>query len=501
MLKHRKRKEKALRKLEACEGNLNRLSDLISEIRRQLKPLGRQAEVARKAAVIQADVRDAQARLLADDLVQATLALESELADERACSERRLALEAGAGRRPGGRGRRPRRPSARACRGSPPPRRPGTRLAALRERVATTVSIARERMRNAETEPGEPAWAAIPTSWSAEADAVAAAGGASCAAEVAARAGPRRRRPTHRGRGRGRPTGPRSARLAALVRAAADRREGLARLHRPGQLAAQPRRGGRGRDRPAGHGPRAGRRAGRAAARAFTALETQVAGLDDGELGLDAEHEDGGRGAGRARGRSWPTCGREELAAAQERAALAARVEALQRRAATARTPPAALLAATEPVDGLLGSVAALVSVRAGYETAVAAALGAAADAVAVAGARRGARRVRPPEGRGPGTGRPAARRARAPEPTPPDRATGRPLPDGRARTPSTSSRCPDSLRGAVHRVLRKVAVVDDLPAARTLVAAAAGPGRRHPRRRRAQRPLRRRRLVRASRA
>ena len=55
VLKHRKRKEKALRKLEACEGNLNRLSDLISEIRRQLKPLGRQAEVARKAAVIQAD--------------------------------------------------------------------------------------------------------------------------------------------------------------------------------------------------------------------------------------------------------------------------------------------------------------------------------------------------------------------------------------------------------------------------------------------------------------
>ena len=71
VLKHRKRKEKALRKLEACEGNLNRLSDLITEIRRQLKPLGRQAEVARKAAVIQAELRDAKARLLADDLVQA----------------------------------------------------------------------------------------------------------------------------------------------------------------------------------------------------------------------------------------------------------------------------------------------------------------------------------------------------------------------------------------------------------------------------------------------
>ena len=63
VLKHRKRKEKALRKLDATDGNLTRLADLLSEIRRQLKPLGRQAEVARKAAVIQADVRDARARL------------------------------------------------------------------------------------------------------------------------------------------------------------------------------------------------------------------------------------------------------------------------------------------------------------------------------------------------------------------------------------------------------------------------------------------------------
>ena len=115
VLKHRKRKEKALRKLEACEGNLNRLSDLINEIRRQLKPLGRQAEVARKAAVIQAELRDAKARLLADDLVQATLALESDLADEQAMQQRRLALEE-ALERPGRARWRPRRPYARACR-------------------------------------------------------------------------------------------------------------------------------------------------------------------------------------------------------------------------------------------------------------------------------------------------------------------------------------------------------------------------------------------------
>jgi chromosome segregation protein len=60
VLKHRKRKEKALRKLDSTDGNLTRLGDLLNEIRRQLKPLGRQAEVARRAAAVQADVRDAR---------------------------------------------------------------------------------------------------------------------------------------------------------------------------------------------------------------------------------------------------------------------------------------------------------------------------------------------------------------------------------------------------------------------------------------------------------
>jgi chromosome segregation protein len=94
VLKHRKRKEKALRKLDATDGNLTRLGDLLTEIRRQLKPLGRQAEVARQAATVQADVRDARARLLADDLVTARTALEQELADESILVERREAVEA-----------------------------------------------------------------------------------------------------------------------------------------------------------------------------------------------------------------------------------------------------------------------------------------------------------------------------------------------------------------------------------------------------------------------
>ncbi len=77
ILKHRRRKEKTLRKLEAMETNLMRLSDLAGELRRQLKPLGKQAEIAREAATIAAVVRDAKARLYADELVT----LRTQLAD------------------------------------------------------------------------------------------------------------------------------------------------------------------------------------------------------------------------------------------------------------------------------------------------------------------------------------------------------------------------------------------------------------------------------------
>ena len=94
VLKHRKRKEKALRKLEAMETNLNRLTDLTGELRRQLKPLGRQAEVARRAAGIQADLRDARLRLLADDFATLRDTLTKEIADETALRIRREQVEA-----------------------------------------------------------------------------------------------------------------------------------------------------------------------------------------------------------------------------------------------------------------------------------------------------------------------------------------------------------------------------------------------------------------------
>ncbi|WP_230007416.1 chromosome segregation SMC family protein [Microbacterium sp. Bi128] len=85
ILKHRRRKEKTVRKLEAMETNLTRLSDLAGELRRQLKPLGKQAEIAREAATIAAVVRDAKARLFADELVR----LRRELADAAAAESER----------------------------------------------------------------------------------------------------------------------------------------------------------------------------------------------------------------------------------------------------------------------------------------------------------------------------------------------------------------------------------------------------------------------------
>jgi chromosome segregation protein len=93
ILKHRRRKEKTLRKLEAMQTNLTRLSDLAGEIRRQLKPLGQQAEIAREAAIIQATVRDARARLLADEVVSLRVAVDDLSRGESERKTERLVLQ------------------------------------------------------------------------------------------------------------------------------------------------------------------------------------------------------------------------------------------------------------------------------------------------------------------------------------------------------------------------------------------------------------------------
>ncbi|MFT4258625.1 chromosome segregation protein SMC [Microbacterium sp.] len=92
ILKHRRRKEKTLRKLDAMETNLTRLSDLAGEIRRQLKPLGRQAEIAREAQTIAAVVRDAKARLFADDVVALRAALADHTRTEKERHTERIVL-------------------------------------------------------------------------------------------------------------------------------------------------------------------------------------------------------------------------------------------------------------------------------------------------------------------------------------------------------------------------------------------------------------------------
>lgn len=56
VLKYRKRKEKSERRLAATEGNLLRLQDLLREVRRQLRPLERQAEAARKHGDVVAEL-------------------------------------------------------------------------------------------------------------------------------------------------------------------------------------------------------------------------------------------------------------------------------------------------------------------------------------------------------------------------------------------------------------------------------------------------------------
>jgi chromosome segregation protein len=147
VLKHRKRKEKALRKLDAMQANLTRLQDLTAELRRQLGPLGKQAEIARRATVIQADLRDARLRLLADELSEASAALERELADETALRSRQAALAAALDDAVA------READIQAAAGQITPvlaaaQEAWYRLAGLRERVQGTALLAAERVRH-----------------------------------------------------------------------------------------------------------------------------------------------------------------------------------------------------------------------------------------------------------------------------------------------------------------------------------------------------------------
>ncbi|MFF0502823.1 AAA family ATPase [Streptomyces fimicarius] len=379
VLKHRKRKEKALRKLDAMGANLARVQDLTDELRRQLKPLGRQAAVARRAAVIQADLRDARLRLLADDLVTLRDALRDEIADEAELKKRKDAAEAelsAALAREAELEGEVRRLAPRLQRAQ----QTWYELSQLAERVRGTISLADARVRSASQPPAEERRGRDPEDMEREAarireqeaELTAALEAAEHALEDTA---------AHRA-DLERELAAEERRLKDVARAIADRREGLARLN--GQVNAARSRAGSAQaeiDRLAAARDEAQERA-VTAQEEYEQLKAEVDGLDDVDEELAARHEEAKEALAEAR--SAHSAARDEATAAERRrAAVAARHEALalglRRKDGTG-----VLLGARDRLAGLLGPAAELLTVEPGYEIPVAAALGAAADAVAV---------------------------------------------------------------------------------------------------------------------
>src|SRR3954451_20935979 len=84
VLKFRKRKEKAERRLEATEGSLLRVQDLLREVRRQLRPLERQAEAARRHGELDAELTALRLHLAGREITSLRTRLETLAADRRA---------------------------------------------------------------------------------------------------------------------------------------------------------------------------------------------------------------------------------------------------------------------------------------------------------------------------------------------------------------------------------------------------------------------------------
>jgi chromosome segregation protein len=453
VLKHRKRKEKALRKLDAMAANMARVTDLTAELRRQLGPLGRQAEIARRAGTIQVVVRDARLRLLADDLQSLRSDFHAEVADEQAAHAQRDAAE----RQLAAATAEEARLEAQAAAASPAvtaAQENHYRLSALAERSRGLQQLARERTRHL-TVPQQAPSGRDPAQIEAEAASIRDEQRQTDAALEQAR-----QRLDElvqvRQQAEARLTAAEAA-LAAATRAAADRREGMARLS--GEVAAAESRVAAGVEEIG----RLGRALEQATARANSAedelesLQRSAGELDEGEVNLDTEHEEAARRAVQL------TEQVEALAAAERehervRDAATARWEALAL-ALDRRDGAGALLAAGLP--GVLGSVASLITVDPGAQTAVAAALGAYAEAVAVADAATAVlamtRLKEQDEGR--------VGLALTGAPSPPARSGP---PAGRWALDLVG--CASELRGALALALDGVVVVDDLGAAADVV-------------------------------
>ncbi|PIF03017.1 MAG: chromosome segregation protein SMC, partial [Propionibacterium sp.] len=377
ILKHRKRKEKAVRKLEATRLNLERLHDLILEIRRQLKPLGKQAEVARKAATIQADLRDAKSRILADDLVQATTALEADLADEAAMKEARAKAELEA---------KEANDAEVAAEGRL--QESGAKLSAaqemwyalsgLRERVVTTISISAERMRYSDISPQLNFGNRDPETLEADAREVREQ-----EAELLAEAEKANENLTDVtlscSQIEAKHTAAETA-YAEAQRAIADRREGLARLN--GQVNSLKSRLGASAEEIG----RLERRRADALSRAeqadneFKTHEATLSGLNDSESDLDASYEEAVAKVSVLK-EQHSQLKTAEAQAKQEQAALTARVDAL-RLGLERKDASEAILASGR--KGIFGRLSDKLSVTKGWEPALSAALGMAAEALVV---------------------------------------------------------------------------------------------------------------------
>ena len=457
VLKHRKRKEKAVRKLDAMAANLARLTDLTTELRRQLKPLGRQAEMARRAQTIQADLRDSRLRLAADDLVrrqaeldgvggtEAVLRKEHEEAVERhaAATEELTAHESAVGTL-----------SARADAAQ----QTWFRLSALAERVSATVRIATERAQLLEAEPVR-SGGRDPEELEAEADEIAEMEREllEILEETRMRAEAARAELAHAEQ-----VAAEAERAhTAAVRAEADRREGLARL--AGQVETMRARVESIDERVARltHGIEEAAGRVEAAQAEFETVQSRVGELDQSEVGLDEQH-DRTVTALRLADERVAELQAAERSAERLVASLRARIEALS--VGLDRKDGAAWLAENRSDAGFFGTVAGLLKVRAGYETALAAVLGSAADAMAAespSAAHSAVEALKTADG-----GRAAILLGDWPEPT---RGNGE-LPAG-AQWALDLVETPQRLRGAVTALLGDVVVVEDLGAGIDLVA------------------------------
>jgi len=379
VLKHRKRKEKALRKLDSMQANLARVQDLTVELRRQLRPLGRQAEVAKKAATIQADLRDAKLRLLADDYIALSKTLDAEVADETALRERRSLVEEEVEKIR----LREEALDAQAAFESPlliAAQENFYSLSALREKFRGTQSLAQERSRFLAEEAEEA------RSAGRDPDALDLEAATLRTEEAQLRAGVANSRSALAATTQELATAEASLKaeedkIAAAMRAIADQREGTARQEghikslaaRLDAIAEEIARLTKARDE-------AQARA-QSAQREYSTFEMDIAGADAGELGLDSEFEVAKQTLDLAK-MNLNNLIEAERAADRERNAIESKLEAMHL-TSRSRDGGAALIKDSRGLS-ILGTIASLVQVDSGWEAATAAALGSLADAIVV---------------------------------------------------------------------------------------------------------------------